>query len=130
TAQDLGALEGVILQVRILLVVEIVEERGIAPEQLVLAELAGVAAHRGLDGEGVLQQALALGVRREQRPGARAGNRQQVGKVGRHRWRSRNSVMMIALVKSMKKAPTIGTTRKARGAAPKRCTIASMFAIA
>ena len=30
----------------------------------------------------------------------------------------RNSVMMIAFVKSMKKAPTIGATRKARGAGP------------
>ena len=30
----------------------------------------------------------------------------------------RNSVMMIALVKSMKNAPTIGATRKARGAGP------------
>jgi hypothetical protein len=34
------------------------------------------------------------------------------------------------LVKSMKNAPTIGTTRKARGAGPYRSTIASMFAMA
>ena len=38
--------------------------------------------------------------------------------------------MISALVKSMKKAPTIGTTRKARGAGPNRSTSAFMFATA
>src|SRR4029079_8067823 len=41
-----------------------------------------------------------------------------------------NSVMMSALVKSMKNAPTSGTTRKALGAGPKRTTSARMFATA
>ena len=37
---------------------------------------------------------------------------------------------MIALAKSMKKAPTSGTTRKARGAGPYRVTSARMLATA
>ena len=41
-----------------------------------------------------------------------------------------NAVMISAFVKSMKNAPTIGTTRNARGAGPNRSTIASMFATA
>ena len=74
----------------------------------VLAERAGVAAHRGLDRQRVLQQAVALGVLGQQRPGVVA--------IQVHRFRQ--TVMMTALTKSMKKAPTIGTTRKARGAGP------------
>ena len=38
--------------------------------------------------------------------------------------------MIRALAKSMKNAPTSGTTRKARGAGPKRATSARMFATA
>ena len=51
------------------LVVEVVEQRRDAPALLVLAELPRVAAHRGLDGQRVLQQAVALGVLGQQRPG-------------------------------------------------------------
>src|SRR5688572_17314304 len=42
----------------------------------------------------------------------------------------KKNVMMIALVKSMKKAPTSGTMRNARGAAPNLATRARMFATA
>jgi hypothetical protein len=38
--------------------------------------------------------------------------------------------MMIALLKSMKNAPTIGATRKARGAGPKRSTSVRITAMA
>ena len=38
--------------------------------------------------------------------------------------------MMMALAKSMKKAPTMGTTRKARGAGPYRSASDSMLAMA
>src|SRR3972149_6343 len=44
--------------------------------------------------------------------------------------RFRKAVMMIALVKSMKKAPTIGTTRKARGAGAYFSTSTPMLATA
>ena len=70
--------------------------------------LPRVAAHRGLDGQRVLQQALALRVLGQQRPGVLA--------IQVHMFRQ--TVMITALMKSMKKAPTIGTTRKARGAGP------------
>jgi hypothetical protein len=38
--------------------------------------------------------------------------------AGRYRQKLTRVVMISALVKSMKKAPTMGTTRKARGAGP------------
>ena len=55
------------------LVVEVVEHAGDAPPLGVLAVALGVGAHRGLDGPGVLAQAIALGELREERPGLRAG---------------------------------------------------------
>src|SRR4051794_3802320 len=44
------------------LVVEVVQERGAAPQLFVLAEVAGVPARRRLDGERMAEQRLALGV--------------------------------------------------------------------
>ena len=51
------------------LVVEVVQQRGDAPAFLVLAELLRVAAHGGLDGQRVLQQAVALRVLGQEGPG-------------------------------------------------------------
>jgi hypothetical protein len=90
------------------LVIEIVEQRRHPPRLFVLAELAGVAADGGFDRHGVLQQAVPFGVLGEQTPGVLA--------IQVHRFRQ--TVMITALMKSMKKAPTIGTTRNARGAGP------------
>ena len=61
-AQNLGAAKRMILQIGILLVVEIVQQRDDAPHFFVFAERARIATHRGLDGERMLPQALALGV--------------------------------------------------------------------
>src|SRR5581483_8190051 len=68
-AQDRGALVRVIAERRPAFVVEVVEQRRDAPFLFVLAELARVAADRRLHGERVLQQALALRVLVQQRPG-------------------------------------------------------------
>jgi len=53
-AQDLGAAERVVRQIRVPIVVEVMQERCNAPRLLVLAELTGVAADGRLDGEGML----------------------------------------------------------------------------
>ena len=58
-----------VLRIGIALVVEVVQQRDGAPVVFVLAELPRVAAHRGLDAEHVLPQALALRVLGHQRPG-------------------------------------------------------------
>jgi hypothetical protein len=47
--QDRRAVLGMLVERRVDLVVEVVEERRRAPEGLVLAELRGVGADRGLD---------------------------------------------------------------------------------
>ena len=57
------------LRVGMALVVEVVQQPGDAPELLVGAELAGVGAHRGLDGEAVAAQRLRLAPTRQQGPG-------------------------------------------------------------
>src|SRR6476469_6258894 len=54
---------------RVHLVVEVVQERRHAPELLVLAELPRVRGRGRLDGERVPQQRLALRVARERLPG-------------------------------------------------------------
>ena len=68
-AQDLDAAERMVRRVGPALVVEVVEQRDDAPVLLVLAPQPRVAAHRGLDRQRVLPQALALRVFRQQRPG-------------------------------------------------------------
>ena len=61
------------------LVVEVVQERGRAPELLVLAELSRVRADGRLDRERVPQERLALRVRSEGLPGSVAGDLHRVG---------------------------------------------------
>ena len=69
-AQDRSAVLRVLVERRVDLVVEVVEERGDAPELLVLAVKARVERTRRLDGERMTEQRLALRVARERRPGA------------------------------------------------------------
>ena len=73
-AEDRRAVLRVLVERRVDLVVEVVEERGCAPELLVLAEAACVEPCRGLDGERVTPQRLALRVAGEGVPGLRARN--------------------------------------------------------
>src|SRR5215216_4400995 len=68
------------LEVGMALVVEVVKEPRYAPQLLVLAEAAGVCAHRGLDGEDVLAQGRRL------RPLAEEGPRLRARKLERHGW--------------------------------------------
>ena len=68
-AQNLGAAKRMILQIGILLVVEVVQQRDDAPHFFVFAERARVPAHRRLDRERMLPQALALGVLGQHVPG-------------------------------------------------------------
>ena len=63
--------------------VEVVQERGHAPELLVLAELARIGPDGGLHGEGVPEQRLALGVAGQGLPGALAGDLQARGTIAR-----------------------------------------------
>ena len=69
-AQDRGAVLRVLVERRVHLVVEVVQECRDAPQLLVLAELPRIRGRRGLDGERVPQQRLALRVAREGLPGA------------------------------------------------------------
>ena len=62
------------------LVVEVVQQARDAPQLLVLAEAAGVGAHRGLDGQHVLAQ------RRRFRPLAEEGPGLRARKLERHGW--------------------------------------------
>lgn len=50
--------------------------------------------------------------------------------AGYRKGRARNSLITTALMMSMKKAPTMGTTRKARWEGPKRWVMACMLAMA
>ena len=61
------------LEVGVALVVEVVEDPGGGPQLLVLAALARVGAHRGLDAQHVLAQRVGLGPLAEQLPGLVAG---------------------------------------------------------
>src|SRR5262249_49929043 len=100
-AQNLAALVRMIAARPPAFVVEVVEEADDAPVVLVFADLAGVAAQGGLDRQRMFQQAVARGVFGEQLPGVVA--------IQAHMFRQ--IVMMTALTKSMKNAPTMGTTR-------------------
>ena len=73
-AEDRRAVLRVLVERRVDLVVEVVEERDAAPQLLVLAEAARVGAHGRLDGERVAEQRLALGVARQRLPGPVAGD--------------------------------------------------------
>ena len=64
--EDPAAEEGCSAGVGVLLVVEVVDQPGEAPDLLVAAELLRVGAHGGLHGQGVLAQAGGLGVLVEQ----------------------------------------------------------------
>ena len=44
------------------LVVEVVQEAGLAPDLLILPEFPGIGAHRRLDGEHVFDKGVVLGV--------------------------------------------------------------------
>ena len=68
-AQDRRAVLRMLVERRMDLVVEVVEQRGDAPELLVLAELARVEPRRRLDGERMPKQRLALRVARQRLPG-------------------------------------------------------------
>ncbi len=72
--QDLGAVLRMLVERRVHLPVEVVEERSDPPELLVLAEAAGVRARRRLDGETVASQRLVSRVAREGCPGVAAGH--------------------------------------------------------
>src|SRR5437763_11413644 len=63
------------------LVVEVVEQGGDAPELLVAAEPRGVGGGRGLDGERVAKERLALRVTRERVPGLFASRRHRVATI-------------------------------------------------
>jgi hypothetical protein len=56
-------------EVRIALVVEVVQDPDGAPGLRILAEALGVGAHRGLDGEDVAAQRLRRGPLAEEGPG-------------------------------------------------------------
>ena len=68
-AEDRRAVLRVLVERRVDLVVEVVEERGDAPELLVPAELARVRGRRSLDRERVTEQRFALRVPRQRLPG-------------------------------------------------------------
>src|SRR5688500_5473325 len=67
-AQNFGAAKWMILQLGILLVVEIMQQRHDAPHFFVFAEGAGVPANRGFHRKRMLPQALAFGVLGEDVP--------------------------------------------------------------
>src|SRR5207247_11440790 len=80
-AQDRRPVLRVLLERGVDLVVEVVQERGRAPELLILPEAHGVSADRGLDGEGVAEQRLALRVPREGLPGPVSGRLQSAARL-------------------------------------------------
>jgi hypothetical protein len=67
-AEDGRAVLRVLVERRVHLVVEVVEQCGDPPEHFVLAVLPCVCGRRGFDGEGVPEQGLALRVLRERPP--------------------------------------------------------------
>ena len=82
-AQHRRAVLGMLVERRVALVVEVVQQRDVAPRLLVLAELAGVGAHRRLDRQRVAEQRLALRPLGEQLPRRRHGRGR-----GRRSWRA------------------------------------------
>ncbi len=73
-AQDRSAVLRVLVERRVDLVVEVVEERHAAPQFLVLPELVGVRPDAGLDCQGVPEQRLARRVLGQRLPGVLAGD--------------------------------------------------------
>jgi hypothetical protein len=77
--QDFGALDGVLADLRVALVVEVVQETGDTPDLGIATVLRGVMTHGGLHPEPVLDQVGAFGELVEGRPGvlpaARHGGR-------------------------------------------------------
>src|SRR5579864_4270791 len=71
--QDLDAAERVVFPIGVLLVVEVVHQRDEAPGLLIFTPLPRVAAHRRLDREQVLPEALALDVLGDEGPGPISG---------------------------------------------------------
>ncbi len=69
-AQDRRAVLRMLVERRMDLVVEVVEQRGDAPQLLVLAEFPRIRTHRGLDGERVAKERFALRVTSQRVPGA------------------------------------------------------------
>jgi hypothetical protein len=78
-AQDRRAVLRMLVERRVDLVVEVVEQRGRAPELLVAAELPGVPARGRLDRERVAKERLALRVARQGLPGSLPCDRQGLG---------------------------------------------------
>jgi hypothetical protein len=92
-AQDFGAFGGMlavggVVIVGPALVVEIVEERGEAPEVFVGTEFAGVIANARFDSEHVLAERVGLGVLAEKVPGVVASRHEDIVRQARRRkWR-------------------------------------------
>ena len=68
-AQHRRAVLGMLVEGGVALVIEVVQQRDVAPGRLVLTKLAGVRPHRGLDRQRMPAQRLALRPFAEQRPG-------------------------------------------------------------
>ena len=73
-AEDRGTVLRMLVQRGVDLVVEVVQERGRAPELLVPVELARIGTNRGLHRQRVAQERFALCVTGERVPGAVAGD--------------------------------------------------------
>src|SRR5207249_6885647 len=67
--QDLSAFDRVLADLRVALVVVVMEQADHPPDIRVATVLRGVGAHRRLDAQGVLDQAGVLGELVERRPG-------------------------------------------------------------
>jgi hypothetical protein len=67
--QDRSAVLRVLVERRMALVVEVVQQRDVAPGRLVLAEMDGIGAHGRLDREAVAQERLAFRPLVQERPG-------------------------------------------------------------
>src|SRR5262249_29305760 len=81
-AQHRCAVLRMLIEGRMTLVVEVVQEGDIAPRRLILGELPGVRTHGRLDRQGVAPKRLALRPLGEQRPRGVAVVNQVVGHVG------------------------------------------------
>ena len=88
-AEDRRAVLRMLVERRVDLVVEVVEQRRDAPELLVAVELARVRRGRRLDGERVPQERLALRVRRQRLPGLVAGRGHGPARIAAHGRRTR-----------------------------------------
>jgi UDP-N-acetylglucosamine 1-carboxyvinyltransferase len=80
-AEDRCTVLRVLVERRVHLVIEVVEERRNAPELFVAAELARVRSSRRLDSERVPKQRFALCVLRERLPGFVAGGRRHLARI-------------------------------------------------